>query len=261
MSPASISAAEIGKALSSAGLKTGDLALVHSDAMVAGQLPAMPDEQRLDAVIGAIEDVLGAKGTLVMPVFSYSFTQGEVFDVRQTPSKVGMLTERFRTRPGVCRSRDPIFSVAAKGALADELCSRAVRECFGAQSVFAELHRRNGMILCLGCSLSSGGTFVHYVEKFHGVNYRYDKTFSGTTVLADGRSEASSVVYYVRDLARNSAANLRRLQSRLEERGLLRCATLGRSRVLGIRAGDFFQTACTMLDEDPVSLIEEGAEF
>ena len=249
----------ISEALAAVGLRRGDTVLLHSDAIVAAQLPPMPEPARLDAVIDSVQNILGPDGTLVMPSFSYSFTKNEAFDVRHTPSTVGMLTERFRTRAGVLRSSDPIFSFAASGLGAQELASLPGRECFGADSAFAVLHRRNALIVCLGCSLSSGGTFIHYVEKSHGVNYRYDKEFSGVITRADGSSISTSVVYYVRDLARNSVANLKRLHRRLETQRLLRTASLGRFQVLGVRAADWFTTASDMLDQDPVALIEEGA--
>ena len=246
-------------ALIGAGLRAGDSVLMHSDAMVAAQVPPMSDERRLDLVIETVLSVLGPQGTLVMPAFTYSFTKGEPFELRRTPSTVGMITERFRAWPEVSRTADPIFSFAIRGPLAPELCALPTTECFGPESVMAALHRLNCLILCVGCPLSRGGTFVHYVEKFHGVNYRYDKTFSGTIVWPDGRSTTNTVVYYVRDLARKSGADLRRLQARLLSRGLMRATAAGRGPILGVRAGDFFRTACEMLDEDPVSLIEEGA--
>jgi aminoglycoside 3-N-acetyltransferase len=254
-----IDAAAIGEALGEIGLRAGDTVLVHSDAIIAAQLPPLPDVQRLGLLIDALQASIGPTGTLVMPAFSYSFTKSETFDVMNTPSKVGMLTEHFRTLKGVCRSADPIFSVAAKGARANELCSASTKECFGPDSVFAVLHRLNSYIVCLGCALTSGGTFVHYVEKSNGVDYRYDKVFPGTIVWPDRSSTEASVVYYVRKLERKSGADLRRLQRRLEANGQLKKATLGRVRVLGVRAADIYETASQMLREDPSSLIEEGA--
>jgi len=246
--------------LMSLGWRKGDIAFVHSDAMIVAHFPPMPKEQRLDALIAAMEAALGSEGTLVMPTFTYSFTKGECFDVLSTPSKVGMLTERFRTRAGVCRSADPIFSIAAKGPRAEELCALPVKECFGAESVFAALHRMNAHLTCVGCSLNQGGTFVHYVERAHGVNYRYDKTFPGNVIMPDGKSSTRSVVYYVRDLTRKSGYNLRRLQARLEAEGKLRRILVGRAPIVDLFADDFFTVAWKMLDEDPVALIEEGAQ-
>src|SRR5450755_632161 len=158
-----ISPSAVTDALLSVGLKPGSIVMVHPDAIVAAQFPAMLDEQRLDLLIEAIEAAIGAEGTLVIPTFSYSFTKGEPFDVCNTPSAVGMVSERFRTRPGVHRTSDPIFSFACRGPLARELCAIPAKECFGADSVFAALHRLNAHIVDLGCSMSRGGTFVHYI--------------------------------------------------------------------------------------------------
>ncbi len=257
-------------ALTSLGVQLGSLILVHPDAIVAAQFSAAPQkagfnnagfskEQRLDLLIEAIEAAIGADGTLVMPAFSYSFTRGEPFDISNTPSVVGMVTERFRTRPSVRRTADPIFSFAARGPLAEELCAIPVKECFGRDSAFAALHRLNAHIVDLGCSMTRGGTFVHYIETAHGVDYRYPKTFLGTVISPEGKAVNRSVVYNVRDLTRKSDADLWRLQKRLAQDGKLRIADVGRSRIIAMTAGDLFDTAWKMLDEDPASLIAEGA--
>lgn len=256
----SISPTDVTDALLSIGVTQGKVVLVHPDAIVAAQFSPMPDERRLALLIEAVEAAIGDSGTLVIPTFSYSFTKGEPFDVLHTPSSVGMVSEWFRTQPGVCRSADPIFSFASRGPRAEELCAIPVQECFGANSVFAALHQWNAEIVDLGCSLSRGGTFVHYVETAHAVDYRYSKVFSGTVILPNGQTCERSVVYNVRDLSRKSEADLRRLQKRLEAEKKLRNADIGRSRILAVTSKDLFDTASKMLDEDPTSLITEGAE-
>ena len=234
--------------------------MVHPDAIIAAQFPPMPSEQRLDLLIEAMEAAIAPGGTLVIPTFSYSFTKGEPFDVLRTGSMVGMVSERFRTMRRVCRTSDPIFSFACRGSRAAEFCAAPTQECFGRQSVFGLLHRSNAHIVDLGCSMNRGGTFVHYVETAHGVTYRYNKSFSGTLITSDRQRHACSVVYNVRDLTRKSEADLRRLQSRLIAEGKLRSVEVGRSRIMAAAAQDLFDTAWTMLDEDPVSLIAEGAD-
>lgn len=260
MTPTPISPSAVTAALHSIGVRPGSVVLVHPDALVAAQFPAMPNEQRLDLLIEAIEAAIGEDGTLVMPAFTYGFTKGEPFDICNTPSAVGMVTERFRTRLGVGRTSDPIFSFASRGPRTQELCTLPVKECFGAESVFAALHRQNAHIIDLGCSMSRGGTFVHYVETAHGVDYRYKKVFSGTVISANGQSSECSVVYNVRDLTRRSDADLRRLQKRLADDGKSRTVEVGRSRIMAVTANDLFDTAWKMLEEDPVSLIAEGVQ-
>jgi aminoglycoside 3-N-acetyltransferase len=261
VTPTPIPPSAVTDALHSIGVRPGSVVLVHPDALVAAQFPAMPKEQRLDLLIEAIETAIGQDGTLVMPTFTYGFTKGEPFDICNTPSAVGMATERFRTRLGVRRTSDPIFSFASRGPRTQELCALPVKECFGAESVFAALHRLNAHIVDLGCSMSRGGTFVHYVETAHGVDYRYKKVFSGIVILPNGRSSDCSVIYNVRDLTRRSDADLRRLQQRLADDGKSRTVEVGRSRIMAVTANDLFDTAWKMLEEDPVSLIAEGAHI
>jgi aminoglycoside 3-N-acetyltransferase len=255
-----IAPGDVTDALLAIGIKKGNTLLVHADAIVAAQFPSMPTDQRLDRLIEAIEAAIGASGTLVMPAFTYSFTKDEPFDVLNTPSKVGMVSERFRTLPGVSRSADPIFSFACKGPIARELCSVRVEECFGSESVFAALHRLNAHIVDLGCSLNHGGTFVHYVETAHGVDYRYKKVFSGTVILPDRQTFECSVVYNVRDLNRKSEHDFRRLQQRLTDDEKLRSIDVGRTQIMAVTANDLFDTAWKMLEEAPTSLIAEGAK-
>jgi aminoglycoside 3-N-acetyltransferase len=259
MKTAVVEPAAITDVLGSMEIGAGDVALVHGDALIAAQFPAMPGMQRLDLLIASIEAALHSEGTLLMPAFSPGFTKGEPFDPLRTAGVGGMVAEHFRARSGVRRSLDPIFSFAIKGALAQTLCALPAKECFGPQSVFAALHEFNAHIVWLGCPMSNGGTFIHYVEKSHGVDYRYDKVFSGTITHRDGQSSSCSVVYYVRDLARKSEVDLRRLHHRLDAEGKLKSGVVGRVRVLAARAAELFNTASKMLDEDPVSLIAEGA--
>ena len=227
-------------ALVSTGVTTGSVLLVHPDAIVAAQFPVMSNAERIDLLIEAIESAIGPQGTLVIPTFNYSFTEGHPFDICCTSSAVGMVSERFRSQPGVARTSDPIFSFACRGPVAEELCALPVKECFGSESVFAALHRLNAKIIDLGCSMSHGGTFVHYVETAHGVNYRYPKVFSGKTISITGQSRNCSVVYHVRDLSRRSDADLERLQRRLLREDKLKIARVGRSRILAVDAKDLF---------------------
>jgi aminoglycoside 3-N-acetyltransferase len=244
-------------ALGACCIGRGDVLMLHSDAAVAAQFRSVPAEQRLDLVLDAVLAALGPEGTLVVPTFTYSFTKGEVFDLDYSPSTVGQLTEQFRRRPGVLRSRHPLFSVAAHGPLARELAASATGDCFGPGTAFDLLYRHGGKIACLGCGFDRI-TFTHYVEQRAGVDYRYPKRFDGL-FRRDGFEQAASVTYLVRDLARDTPCDLGRLKRRLHETAKLRSAAVGRVGLLTVSAHDFFETATALLGEDPAALIHEGA--
>jgi aminoglycoside 3-N-acetyltransferase len=249
---------EVQAALAGMGLGRGDIVMLHADALAAAQFPPMPQEARLDLLLESIQEVLGAEGTLVLPTFTYSFTQGQEYDPATSPSQVGMLGEHFRRLPGVSRSGDPLFSVAAKGARARELTQADASDCFGPDSVFARLHRLGGKILCLGCTLQVV-TFLHYVERRLGVDYRYDKQFTGLVKDSQGRRQPHAVTYFVRDLERDSESVLLPLQQRLEAAGLLARGCLGRVGMVCVHTNDFYEQTRALLAESPLALIKEGA--
>jgi aminoglycoside 3-N-acetyltransferase len=252
-----ISRADIVEAFQLCGVRRGDVLMLHADAMVLAQLPPMTKEARFDVLFDALDDVLGPNGTLVLPTFTYSFTKGEPFDPANTPSTVGLLTEAFRIRPDVRRSRDPIFSVAARGELADRFAQAASDDCFGPSSAFALLAEQDAWLACLGCSLDRV-TFTHYVEQAVGVDYRAFKTFTGVRVEG-GVETPASVRYFVRDLDRDTVIDLSRLKAELTEAATLATAAVGRVGLSAVRCSAFEAGARALLSQNPSGLIHEGA--
>jgi len=251
-----IAPSDIADAFRRCGVKRGDVLMLHSDALVLAQLPDMSTEDRYRVLFDSLADVLGPEGTLVVPVFTYSFCENETFDLRESPSTVGVLTEYFRNLPGVVRTPDPLFSVALRGPLANEFAAASPLDCFSGESVFGLLARHDAHIACLGCGFDRI-TFVHYVEQAAGVDYRYPKTFSGRIVEPDGARDMS-VSYFVRDLDRDTVTDTTRLKNRLADRGLLQETAIGRIGLNVVKADAFYLEARALLAEDPVALIREG---
>src|SRR5512134_2702773 len=98
------------------GVEEGDTLLVHSSYKSLGAVDGGPQ-----IVINALEAVLGEEGTLVMPTFSFNFNKGMPWDVRSTPSKMGILTELVRNEPRSKRVFHPIYSFAILGKHAEML--------------------------------------------------------------------------------------------------------------------------------------------
>src|SRR2546425_3802799 len=103
-------------------LNKGDLVYVHSG--MDGLNLAFPFYR----ILFLIREVIGPAGTLLFPTYpnhrisSYEYLcQGNVFDVRRTPSYTGILTEFARRQRGAVRSLHPTKSVCAIGPAAQEL--------------------------------------------------------------------------------------------------------------------------------------------
>lgn len=183
------------------GLGSGPV-FVHSDPFKAARLiggrPTRPinKDSLLTEHITLLRDIGGERG-LWMPAFNYDFPRTRVFDTKADPSQLGPIPERFRCTAAAWRTPTPIFSVAGLGA-EPEIPWGDNTDPFGTESVFARLAEMDGVILYYGETFYFN-TIIHYSERMSGgPAYRYDKTFPGRVVTADGSSRRGSLVYHVR---------------------------------------------------------------
>ena len=239
-------------ALREAGVRRGDILFSHVGVGFLG-LPQGEASALTAALIleEAFTEVLGEEGTLIVPTYTYSFCNGEDYDPDTTPSTVGQFTEWFRTRPGVVRSLEPIFSVAARGARAHELLHALPPDSFGDDSIYGRLLRAGGSLCNIGVGFRYA-TFVHFVEQLVGVPYRYKKKFNGN-LIEGGKKIPLEVTYYVRSekAGDDSLPDLSRLEEDAMRSGALHTASLGRGVVTNIPCRDFFDLAKEGINKNP----------
>ncbi len=166
------------------GVRPGGVLLVHSSLRALGRPPG-----GAAGVIDELLSILGPEGTLLMPALTYERVTPEnpVFDVRQTPSNVGVLAEVFRQQPGTRRSLHPTHSVCAVGRLAANLLKPHAADSTpcGPNSPFRRLAELDGQILMLGCGLEPN-TSMHAVEEVAAVPYLFDPPIEYRLTLEDG---------------------------------------------------------------------------
>ena len=153
-------------ALRSVGIAEGDSVFVHSGfKRVSGFTGTAGD------VIECFRRVIGPRGHLLMMSIPYRgssqrYAESDpLFDVRRTPSAVGLISEVFRRRDDVYRSLNPLHPVLAHGPLAAWLTAdheKPVTSC-GKGSPFDRFLSLNGKFVFLDAPFSSL-TFMHYVE-------------------------------------------------------------------------------------------------
>ncbi|MBQ8813689.1 MAG: AAC(3) family N-acetyltransferase [Lachnospiraceae bacterium] len=160
--------------------------LVHSSMKAIGQVEGGADTV-LDVLCVYMKD-----GLLIFPTHTWrqmspTYT---VFDVKNEPSCVGLLTNLFREREGVVRSYHPTHSVAAMGKDAADYVAgeELTRTPCPRHGCWGRLYDRNATILFLGCSLKRN-TFLHSVEEWENVPNRIAPFSQDFTVMApDGQS-------------------------------------------------------------------------
>ncbi len=242
------------KALKELGVHNGDLLFVHSDISVFGKLATKDKEKLLKALTESITETVSDEGTVIMPAFSYSFTKNEPFDLGKTRSTVGILTEYFRNRSDVVRTKHPIFSVAIWGKLQEQLFNTG-KDSFGEDSIFEKLHENKGKLIFFGAPFQSC-TYLHYIEQAYGVPYRYIKTFKGTIIDGDEEYE-DECTFFVRDLDKNVQLDTTRLEKHLLDSGLMKCTKVGGGNIMVIDAGALYDEGFKLLKKDLFFFLKE----
>lgn len=208
-------------------IRQGDVLCVHSQIFSLGK-PLVSKKDFLEIIIRILEERVGNSGTLIMPTFSYSFCRNEVFDVINTPSTVGLLTECFRKSDGVVRSLHPIFSFSVWGNRKEEYIDIGP-DAFSLDSVYGKMLRDNGKILMLGAN--KGYTFYHLAEEHVNVEHRYFKNFQGQMINTNGTIKAIQVPYFVRDLSFKSDLDEEKISTFLVENKLQKQVSFGKGTI------------------------------
>lgn len=140
---------------------------------------------------------LGVK-TLVFPTFTFSFPNGEVYDIVNSKTKMGMINEYARKLPNAVRTEDPLMSFCVIGENL-ELTQITGNRSLGPGSFFDNLHKTDNVnILFFGVNLEECYTYQHYVEERLRVPYRYDKEFCGKVIDAKNCERQEKYILYVK---------------------------------------------------------------
>lgn len=241
------------------GLQRGQVVFSHSNIGYFGIPAEGNDRATADRVVlEAFQEVLGPKGTLVVPTFTYSFPKGQDFDPVNTPSASGPWTNFIRSQPGAHRSLDPIFSVAAIGARAEELTRDVPQECFGKDSFWDRFLQADGIVCNLNVWVLS--TFIHFVERQLNVPYRYDKVFTGF-ISEDGVRQKTGSLFYCQDPTNpDTRVTVKLFDDLALKTGLAKKATVGRGHVTAMSARDMYALIEQTLPTQPYFLIQAGLE-
>jgi aminoglycoside 3-N-acetyltransferase len=241
LAPVTVDAEQIEATLREAGLGPGDAALVQSKMSAFGTIEGGPQ-----AVIEAFEAVLGPDGLIAMPAFpldrpALEYLRGDpIFDLRNTPSRMGAISELFRTSPGAVRSLHPTHSIAARGPGAEELVAghETAETPFGAGTPFARLIERGAHQVWFGSGVGAL-TIYHAFECMREPPYPIEvfwpQRFRARCIDADGEEVVVETLVHDPRVVAGRVDNNPGVEARVRERlieGGLRSLTLGRGEVL-----------------------------
>jgi aminoglycoside 3-N-acetyltransferase len=159
-----------------------------------------------------IREIIGTSGTVLFPTYpnhrisSYEYLrQGEVFDVRRTPSYTGILTEFARRQRGAIRSLHPTKSVCAIGpAAADITATHHLSPYpYDTGSPYYKLIEGGGKIVGLGATtnyISFGYCVDDSLKEKFPVRVYHNEVFEAPCI--DYKGEQVIVRTYAHDMSR-----------------------------------------------------------
>lgn len=231
--------------LKQVGICKGDIVCVHSHLMSFGK-PLLERQEFMRCIIDVLIDTVGRNGTLIMPTFTYSFCENKLYDVEDSISQVGILTEYYRKCKNVKRTWHPIFSFAIGGNRQEEYLDIGP-DAFSLDSVYGKMIRDGGKIVMLGGNC--GYTFYYLAEEHFNVAHRYFKIFAGT-IKTSGRKYLTSVPYFVRNLDIKSDVDEKKLETFLLESGCQKQVDFAKGTIAVIDCKDMYANICDALRVD-----------
>lgn len=242
----SVTSGELEDGFERAGLRPGDVALVHSAMRTLGHVPG-----GAPSVVEALLAVLGPDGTLVAPTFTFAHEAEDdpVIDPALDPSEMGAVSEAVRRDPRALRSTAYRHSFAAIGPRAAEITrvdpSLAV---FDLRSAFGAMLRLGAQVVLVGVPYASS-TSHHFAEWVCEVPYRHTVPRDVRIRQPDGSLVPATLTDYQPRPSEDGSyygtrgTDFNRLGSMLEERGLAGVTTVGNAVVRRFRMPDLIELA------------------
>jgi aminoglycoside 3-N-acetyltransferase len=254
VAPVTVRQDDVAAALRAGGLREGDGVFVHSAMSRFGQIEGGPA-----TVVAAFEQVLGPAGLIAMPAFPLTGSTGDylagdpVFDVRETPSRMGAITEYFRRLDGTERSLHPTHPVCARGPGAAELVGGHADAAtpFGAGTPFARMVERGMHQVWLGTGIRTF-TLYHTFECLQGERFPF-RVFHAEPVRArcvdaDGHERSVPTLVHDPAVGRHKDPTREAMHRHLIAAGVMRSVTLGRGEILLARMPELMDELAVLLD-------------
>ena len=173
---------EIDRSLNELRVRAGDHLLVHSAYSALGDV-----EGGAETVVEKILSTVGETGTVVMPSFNWDYFKAreKAIDLARTPSRMGIISELFRIRPGVRRTANLFHPLCVWGRYQSEILSCDMFDTWGEDSPYGFMAQNGFKMLMMGVDLNRCA-IMHYCEQLADARYREPVIYDGFIVSEDG---------------------------------------------------------------------------
>ncbi len=211
-------------------------------------------EKVLKKIFDEFKKIIGKKGNLIIPAFSYSWGDNEkkkIFSLKKTRPKTGLFPNYLLNKPGVVRTKDPMFSFLIFGKNKNYL-KKIGNSSFGINSLYEKINSTNTYLVSFGLN-KFDPTFVHYVEEyfnnnFKKIKYRFLKKYEG--FFEKKTKNKKKFFSFSRNLRLNKFFNEKNIKKKLVEENKLKNINFLGFDVYIARASDFFLAGIKGMKKD-----------
>ncbi len=204
------------------GIKSSDCVLLHSNTTKIFYKYKKKDKNfSYDFFLKTILEYF-ADGTLLLPTFNFEFCEKGTYDYNNTISKMGVLSEKFRSNNKQLRTLHPVYSFAVFGKLANTFLICNNFEAFSNTSPFGKLIDHNAKIVIWNLEGQKSMTYYHFIERENKVDYRFDKIFEGIYNDSKNIPFKKKFSVFVRDIENNIVTDVDGMENILWEKKIYR---------------------------------------
>lgn len=240
------------------GIDGGEVVFFHNSLSSMGYV-----EGGAETVVEAFLEAVGPKGTAAVHTCHFNGwhwhyarrKQKPAFDVRNSPSLMGRITEVFRHQPGAVRCLDSSNPMCAIGHHAAYLAEGAIR-CFtpcGRDTAWGKLGELDAHYMFLGTEWNTC-TMMHACEEYAYAPYAFmDEPSRLEVVDENGKRHIHVQKVHTPNVPRDYS----NVAPEMEKRGLLHRGKIGDAEVVVMKARELIEVGTRCILENPAFLLSD----
>lgn len=213
-----------------------------------------PVEQGPEGVLSALKLFSKQNRTLLLPAFNFtSWPKHHYFDMKETASEMGIITQMAGADKEFVRTAHPIYSFYVYGKDTSQYLKKTSISAMGPDSVFEKFLDDDGVILSVGLDDNDSFTLIHHTELLAQITYRRLKNFAGIYVDSDNQTSIRNYQMFVR----NDETIITKVNPALEilfQKNVIKKIDFGNCKLKYTKAKIFFQELTKLIHENPLLL-------
>jgi len=239
------------------GIQQGDNVIVHSSLSKIGCV-----NNGAETFVNAVLNVIGDEGTLLCPCFAHStfskyyLDSNPVFNVNNSPSRAGAISEYVRRLKGTKRSLHPTDSACAFGPLADLFTETHFGQLtpYNQFSPYYILAQKKGKILNVGVPLNTSCTNLHTLEDAVDFKYPIYHSTIYNVKMIDAEGKACTMKTKVHDPVFSQKRRPNELVILFEKEGILKHGVVGEAQTTLIDAKSLLEVMIKHYNEKGITM-------